>query len=78
MSDEPDAYQTYVLRLWRARCQGKWQWRGSLECPRTAERRWFADLEQLFAFVSERCHSQTPDAPGTGPEGQYPRGALGT
>jgi hypothetical protein len=50
MSDEPDAYQTYVLRLWRARCQGKWQWRASLESPNTGERHTFASLPQLFAY----------------------------
>jgi len=64
MSDEPDAYQTYVLRLWRARCQGKWQWRASLESPRTGERQLFAGLPQLFAFLSERCDRQVPDRPG--------------
>ena len=62
MDDEPDAYQTYVLRLWRARCQGKWQWRASIESPHTGERQLFASLEQLFTFVSERCESQSPDA----------------
>ena len=39
MSDEPDAYQTYVLRLWRAKCQEKWQWRASPEGPHTGERK---------------------------------------
>ena len=65
MRDEPDAYQTYVLRLWRARCQGKWQWRASLESPHTAERQWFAGLEQLFTFLIERCESQVPEAAET-------------
>jgi hypothetical protein len=68
MSDEPDAYQTYLLHLWRARYQGRWQWRASLESPRTGERQLFASLEQLLAFLSERCDSQvpqTPEAPGT-------------
>jgi hypothetical protein len=89
MSDEPDGYQTLVLRLWRARCQGEWQWRASLEGPHRGERQWFASLEQLFAYLRERCDSQAPDGPDTcpapGPEdcggrgkGQYPRGALGT
>ena len=68
MSDEPDAYQTYLLHLWRARCQGQWQWRASIESPRTGERQLFAGLEQLFAYLSEKCDSQvphTPEAPGT-------------
>lgn len=55
MSDQPDAYQTYLLRLWRALCDGTWQWRASLECPLTGERQVFGSLETLFAFLSERC-----------------------
>lgn len=62
MNDEPDAYQTYVLRLWRVRHRGKWQWRASLESRHTGERQVFASLEQLLAFLDERCESQTPCA----------------
>ncbi len=68
MNDEPDAYQTYVLRLWRARYKGRWQWRASIESPHTGERLAFAGLEQLFAYLSEQCDRQvshTPEAPGT-------------
>jgi hypothetical protein len=64
LSDEPDAYQTYLLRLWRAQCQGKWQWRASIESRHTGERQSFASLEQLFAFLGERCDSQVPGASG--------------
>jgi len=69
MSDEPDAYQAYLLRLWRVPYQGKWQWRASLESPRTGERQLFASLPQLFAFLSERCDRQVPDRPEEGKEG---------
>ena len=68
MSDESDAYQTYLLHLWRARCGGKWQWRASIESRRTGERHSFASLEQLFAYMSELCDSQVPattEAQGT-------------
>jgi hypothetical protein len=65
MSDEPDAYQTYLLRLWRVRCQGKWEWRASIRSPHTGERQVFADLNQLFAYLSDRCDRQVPDVPGT-------------
>jgi hypothetical protein len=44
---------------------GKWR---SLAGSRTGERHTFASLEQLFAFLSERCERQvphTPEAPGT-------------
>jgi hypothetical protein len=61
MNDEPDAYQTYVLRLWRARSKGRWHWRASLESPRTGERQSFPNLEHFFIFLRERCPSQTPD-----------------
>ena len=55
MDDEPDAYQAYLLRLWRVPFRGKRQWRASIESPHTGEHQVFAGLEQLFAFVSERC-----------------------
>jgi hypothetical protein len=63
MSDEPKGYQTYLLRLWYAQVQGKKQWRASIESPHTGERQLFASLEQLFAFVGERCGSQAPGEP---------------
>jgi hypothetical protein len=63
MSDEPEGYQAYMLRLWRARSKGQWQWHTSLESPHTGERQVFASPEQLFAFLGERCASQTPDTP---------------
>ena len=68
MSDEPDAYQTYILRLWRARCRGEWQWRVSLESPYKSERQWFTGLEPLFVYLSEQCDRQAPmpaEAPDT-------------
>jgi hypothetical protein len=61
MSDEADGYQAFMLRLWRARCQHRWEWRASLESPHTGERQSFASLEQLFDFLRERCGSETPD-----------------
>jgi hypothetical protein len=63
MNDEQsNRYQTYLLRLWRAQCRGTCQWRASLESRHTGERQLFASLEQLFAFLGERCDSQTPRA----------------
>ena len=60
MSDERDAYQAYLLRLWGVPYQGKWQWRASLESPRTGERQVFATLEQLFAYLSYKCEREVP------------------
>lgn len=58
---ETDAYQTYLLRLWRARCKGHWQWRVSIESPRTGERLCFATLEAFYAYLSERCEGEKPE-----------------
>jgi hypothetical protein len=80
MSDEPDAYQTYLLRLWRARCRGVWQWRASLESRHTGERQVFGSLEQLFTFLCERCEGQVAGAPQAGKEAwsETSSGPLGT
>jgi hypothetical protein len=60
MYEEPEVYHAYLLRLWRAQIQGQRQWRASLESPHTGERQSFTNLEQLFAFLRERCDSQAP------------------
>ena len=70
MKEETDAYQTYVLRLWRARCRGRWQWRTSIESPQTGERQWFASLEQFCAFLCEQCERQLPDGVETPDSGR--------
>ena len=72
VNEEADAYQTYVLRLWRGRCKGRWQWRASIEAARTCERQAFAGLDQLFTFLRDRCGDQTSE-PAT-----PPRAALGS
>ena len=59
---EQDGYQTYLLRLWRAHCDGTWVWRASLQSARTGERQLFASLEQVFFFLSERCAGLVPEA----------------
>lgn len=72
MCDELDAYQTYLLRLWRAQCKGRWQWRASIVDPRTGERHWFASLEQLFAYFGEQCNGLAPHAPEAPGSASYP------
>jgi hypothetical protein len=54
MSDEPDSYQVYLLRLWRVRYKGQWQWRASLQSPHTEERQSFADLDGMCNFLKTR------------------------
>lgn len=66
-SDEADAYQIYLLRLWRVRCHDRWQWRAFIESPHTGERHNFANPEELCAFLSQRCEGQRPATrPGKG------------
>jgi hypothetical protein len=54
MPEAPQEYQSYLLRLWRTSSQGNAVWRASLESAQTGERRGFADLESLFAFLEEQ------------------------
>ena len=54
-------YLSYLVRLWPTRNEGEDVWRASLENPRTRERRGFASLDELFAFLRQ----QTEDEPGT-------------
>jgi hypothetical protein len=68
MNEEPVIYHAYLLRLWRAQVQGQWQWRASLESPHTCERQSFTNLEQLFAFLRERCSSREANMPELGKE----------
>jgi hypothetical protein len=52
---EPRRYRAYLLRLWQAEGEdGQPVWRAALEEARTSERRGFADLESLFAFLKEQ------------------------
>jgi hypothetical protein len=46
-------YRSYLLRLWQVSTAEPSSWRMSLEDVRTHERRNFASLEQLFAFLIE-------------------------
>jgi hypothetical protein len=54
MPEEPQEYQSYLLRLWRTSSYGNAVWRASLESAQTGERRGFADLESLFAFLEQQ------------------------
>lgn len=57
MSDERPRYLSYLVRLWQANSTGDPQWRASVEDPESGQRRGFADLESLFAFLVERTES---------------------
>ena len=54
MTEEPRAYFSYLLRLWKVSGAGPPVWRASLENPHTRARKGFPDLESLFAFLEEQ------------------------
>ena len=62
MPDEPQAYQSYLLRLWRISSQGKAVWRASLESAQTGERCGFADMVSLFAFLEQQTRADARPA----------------
>jgi hypothetical protein len=53
MSEEEQGYRAYLVRLWQARSRGQIVWRASVEDAHSGERRGFADLAHLFAFLEE-------------------------
>jgi hypothetical protein len=58
MKDQPPEqeqrrYISYLLRLWQAGSKQELVWRASLESAYTGERRGFANLTELFAFLEK-------------------------
>jgi hypothetical protein len=64
-------YESYLLRLWESDEAGQLVWRASLESADTGERRGFADLDSLLAYLETVCQTLLPnDAKGlTKPSG---------
>ena len=61
--DEPPRYRAYLLRFWeeRDRASGhRVAWRFSLEDVHTRERRGFASLEALVAFLEAQTGEESP------------------
>ena len=56
-------YRAYLLRLWRT---PEARWRASLEDPHTGEKRAFANLAQLVAFLEEEFVKTNAGAPPSG------------
>ena len=54
MSGQRRKYRAYLLRLWQARQDETLSWRASLERARTGERKGFANLEALFAYLRKQ------------------------
>ena len=53
-------YVSYLLRLWRAGDHKDAVWWASLESPMTGEKRGFASLRDLFAFLETQTDASTP------------------
>jgi hypothetical protein len=47
-------YRSYVLRLWEVDSAGQRAWRASLQDAHSGDRRGFADLAALMAFLAEQ------------------------
>ena len=46
-----NGYRAYLIRLWQVCSDGQMVWRASAEDAHSGERRAFADLAHLFAFL---------------------------
>jgi hypothetical protein len=55
---EQSDYQSYLLRLWRAK-EGEEGWRASLESAQTGEHKGFATLDALFDYVWSRTRVES-------------------
>jgi hypothetical protein len=53
MTGDKRDYQAYLLRLWRVNTGRGTVWHASLEDVHTGERKGFADLQRLLAFLEE-------------------------
>ncbi len=56
-----DAYLSFLLRLWAVTENGVSVWRASLERVTTGQRRGFANLESLFAFLKVHTEQTTTE-----------------
>lgn len=58
---QPPAYQAYMLRIWQehmAGCDGPAVWRFSLQDTQSGERRGFASLERLMAYIATQIDTE--------------------
>jgi hypothetical protein len=69
MNAERPAYLSFLLRLWRAPGGVGQPWRASLEDTLTGQRRGFADLEALVAYLHEQIEGESApeQEPGLSP-----------
>jgi hypothetical protein len=67
MIDDQHTYHAYLLRLWRVNSGHSTVWHASVEDSRTGERKGFADLHGLLAFLEEQTNAV--DQPSTNVKG---------
>jgi hypothetical protein len=70
MNDQSPCYMAFLLRLWCVTDEDGVVWRASLEDAHTGERRGFAELQSLFAFLVEHTDSAARDADSATVEGR--------
>ena len=61
MAREQQGYVAYLLRLWQVGSGASIVWRASLDDPSTGERKGFANLESLFAFLRDQVGESSAD-----------------
>ena len=61
MADVEQGYRAYLLRLWQVSSGESIVWRASLDDPSTGERKGFADLASLFAFLRDQLGESSAD-----------------
>jgi hypothetical protein len=69
MSGKKRRYISYLLRLWQVKSEGELVWRASLDNPHTGQRRGFASLAEMVAFLEQETGYGSRDAPSTGERG---------
>ena len=57
-----EKYHSYLLRVWLVRVKGKSVWRGSLEDPFTGGRKGFANLRELFIYLTAQIAENDQDS----------------
>lgn len=60
--NEDKEYRAYLIRLWPVHSGGQTVWRASAENAHNGERRAFADLAGLFAFLEEATLTNLPSS----------------
>ena len=56
-----EKYLSYLLRVWLVRDSGKSVWRGSLEDPFTGDRMGFANILELFIYLTTQIDKNDQD-----------------